>query len=71
MRAGVGPLRLALILLGGLAYTLGAVAYATKQPNVRPGVFGYHEVFHALTLVGASLHFSVVISLVHAAGGHP
>jgi hemolysin III len=31
-------------------------------------VFGYHEVFHALTLVGAALHFVLVLKLVRAAG---
>ncbi|MFP2911362.1 PAQR family membrane homeostasis protein TrhA [Pyxidicoccus sp. 3LFB2] len=57
---------LSLILAGGAAYTLGAVAYALKRPNLRPGVFGYHEFFHALTLVGAGLHFAVVVRLVQA-----
>jgi hemolysin III len=52
------------VLLGGVAYTLGAVAYATKRPNPRALVFGYHEVFHALTLVGAALHYWAVLMLV-------
>lgn len=60
----VAPLILALIALGGVAYTIGAAAYAAKRPNFKPGVFGYHELFHALTLVGALLHFSAVILLV-------
>ncbi|WIG98929.1 hemolysin III family protein [Myxococcus sp. SDU36] len=58
---------LTLILAGGVAYTAGAIAYALKRPNLLPGVFGYHEVFHALTLVGAGLHFTVVLRLVRAA----
>ncbi len=66
-RAALGVAELTLILLGGVAYTSGAVAYALKRPNLRPGVFGYHEVFHALTLVGAGLHFVVVLRLVRAA----
>jgi len=37
-------------------YSLGAVAYATKRPNIWPRVFGYHEVFHAL-VVAASVSF--------------
>ncbi|AKF79320.1 hemolysin III [Myxococcus fulvus] len=56
-----------LIIAGGLAYTLGALAYAFKRPNPLPGVFGYHEVFHALTLVAAALHFAVVLGMVRAA----
>ena len=63
----LGATQLALILTGGVAYTMGAVAYALKRPNPRPGVFGYHEVFHALTIVGAGLHFIVVLQLVRSA----
>lgn len=53
-----------LIAAGGIAYTLGAVVYAVKRPNPWPASFGYHEVFHALTLLGAGLHFAAVILLV-------
>lgn len=63
----LGATQLALILSGGVAYTVGAVAYALKRPNPLPGVFGYHEVFHALTIVGAVLHFIVVLLLVRSA----
>ncbi|MDA8343333.1 MAG: hemolysin III family protein [Actinomycetota bacterium] len=49
-----------LLLLGGIAYSAGAVVYAAKRPNPVPGVFGYHEVFHACTLVGAALHYVVI-----------
>lgn len=56
-----------LLAAGGVAYTLGGIAYAAKRPNPKPGVFGYHEVFHALTLVGAALHFAAVVPLVRAA----
>lgn len=66
-RQALGVTELSLILAGGVAYTTGAVAYALKRPNFRPGVFGYHEFFHALTLVGAGLHFAVVLRLVRAA----
>lgn len=55
---------LALLLGGGVAYTMGAVAYASGRPNPRAQVFGYHEVFHALTIVGAALHFVAVLRLV-------
>jgi hemolysin III len=56
-----------LILAGGLAYTFGAVVYAVKRPNPWPRVFGYHEIFHVLTIVGAVLHFVVVLNVVRAA----
>jgi hemolysin III len=36
------------------------VAYAVKWPNPVPGVFGYHEVFHAMTVVAAICHYIAV-----------
>ncbi len=46
-----------LVAAGGLAYTLGAVAYAVHRPDPWPRTFGYHEVFHALTLVAITCHW--------------
>lgn len=46
-----------LILVGGLFYTLGAVAYGFKKPNPIPGVFGFHEVFHTFTLLAFLCHW--------------
>jgi hemolysin III len=51
---------LALLLLGGIMYTLGGVVYAARRPNPFPRVFGYHEVFHALVIAGSALHFLLV-----------
>lgn len=59
---------LTLIAAGGAAYTLGAVVYAVKRPDPWPLTYGYHEVFHTLTLVGAGLHLIAVISLLRMAG---
>ena len=52
-----------LMLAGGLAYTAGALFYARKWPNPWPRVFGFHEVFHACTLVGAAL-FAYLVAFV-------
>ena len=60
----LGPTGFALLLAGGLAYSAGAVVYAVKRPNPVPGVFGYHEVFHACTVVGAALQFVVIAGFV-------
>lgn len=49
-----------LLVAGGVAYTVGALVYALRRPDPFPGVFGYHEVFHTFTVVGATLHFIVV-----------
>jgi len=50
----------ALVLAGGACYTVGALCYSLRRPNPVPGVFGYHEVFHALTVAGATLHFAAI-----------
>lgn len=46
-----------LILVGGLFYTIGAVIYGFKRPNPFPGRFGFHEIFHALTLLAFLCHW--------------
>ena len=61
------PAEIWLIVLGGVAYTVGAIVYAAKRPNPKPRDFGYHEIFHALTLVGAALHFAAVLAIVRRA----
>lgn len=53
-----------LVLAGGVAYTLGAVVYARQRPDPWPTTFGYHEVFHALTLVAIALHWLAVRAAV-------
>ena len=57
MWRALGPTGFTLLLIGGLAYSAGAVVYSAKKPNPVPGVFGYHEVFHACTAVAAILHY--------------
>jgi hemolysin III len=58
--AAIGWLGVAGIATGGLLYTVGAVIYASERPNPWPRVFGYHEVFHALVLAAAGLHYAVI-----------
>jgi hemolysin III len=57
---GLGWVATALIGLGGVLYTVGAVIYARRRPDPLPDVFGYHEVFHALTIAGAASHYAVI-----------
>ncbi len=54
---GGGPFCFSLVVGGGVAYTLGAIAYGLKKPRLFPRVFGSHELFHVATLVGAGLNF--------------
>ena len=57
---GLGPGGFALVLAGGAAYSAGAGFYSARRPNLVPGVFGYHELFHACTVIGASLHYAAL-----------
>lgn len=51
------PAALVLLALGGITYTLGFIVFASEKPNFVPGIFGFHELWHVLVLVGAGLHF--------------
>ncbi len=53
-----------LIVCGGAVYTAGAIFYALKKPIFNPAIFGYHELFHLFTIVGAGLHFLVIYRLI-------
>jgi hemolysin III len=63
---GVAPL--VLFAAGGLLYTLGAVVYALRRPNPWPSIFGFHEVFHALVIAAATVHFVAMAGWVIPAG---
>lgn len=51
------------LLAGGIIYTLGAIVYATKIFNFKPGVFGFHEVWHIFVLLAAAAHFVAVMGV--------
>ncbi|AMM20238.1 hemolysin III [Frondihabitans sp. PAMC 28766] len=52
-----------LVLAGGVFYIAGAVVYGTKRPNIVPGVFGFHELFHAFTVVAFCCQWTAVLLL--------
>jgi hemolysin III len=54
---GGGPVVLALVAAGGLLYTLGGVVYGLRRPNPFPSWFGFHEVFHTLTVIAFITHY--------------
>ena len=53
-----------LLVAGGVLYSLGAAAYATKRPNPWPRTFGFHEVFHALVIAAAVVHFVAIAGVI-------
>ncbi len=59
----LGWVGFAVMLAAGLAYSAGALVYARKRPDPWPRVFGFHEVFHTCTLVGAGL-FAYLVAFI-------
>ena len=57
-----------LLAAGGIAYTAGALVYAFRRPDPVPRVFGYHEVFHALTLVAVACQYVAIAFFVVKVG---
>jgi hemolysin III len=62
------PAAVILLGVGGLVYTAGAVVYVRRKPNPAPAVFGYHEVFHALTIVAVACQYVAIAFFVVRAG---
>ena len=61
-REGIAPV--ILLAAGGLAYTAGAVVYALRRPDPLPRVFGYHELFHAMTIVALACQYTAIAFFV-------
>ncbi len=51
------------LIIGGVLYTLGAVVYITKIFNFKPGVFGFHEMWHIFVLLAAAAHYVAVMGV--------
>ncbi|HSD76881.1 MAG TPA: hemolysin III family protein [Solirubrobacteraceae bacterium] len=66
--SSLGWLAVAAFGAGGVLYTAGAVVYARGRPDPWPRVFGYHEVFHALVIAAAAIHFAVIALAVVVPG---
>jgi hemolysin III len=60
----VQPAAVILLIVGGLAYTAGALVYARRRPDPAPAVFGYHELFHALTIVAVTCQYTAIALIV-------
>lgn len=53
-----------LMIAGGIAYTVGAVIYATKSFDFYPNRFGFHEIFHLFVMAGSILHFIMMVAFI-------
>jgi hemolysin III len=60
-RGGLDVVTVALLAGSGVLYSIGAACYALKRPRLVPAVFGYHELFHALTIIAAVANFYAVM----------
>ncbi|MEZ5321132.1 MAG: hemolysin III family protein [Microthrixaceae bacterium] len=65
----LGPARMVLMIAGGAMYTVGAVILGKRWFNMSPAVFGYHEVFHALTVAAGACHFVLIAMVVKGGVG--
>jgi hemolysin III len=52
------------VLLGGFIYSAGALIYGFKRPNLVPGMFGFHELWHLFVVAGSACHFWAVLRYV-------
>lgn len=64
VREALGGLGQGLLVTGCIIYAVGAAVYALKKPNPSPKVFGYHEIFHILVIIGAIFHFILIDLLI-------
>ena len=64
MSAALSRPGIALLITGGALYSVGAVLYARRWPDPWPRVFGYHEIFHLLTIAAAIAFYIVVLVYV-------
>jgi len=60
----LGTPALSLLVLGGLLYMLGMLAYAFQRPRLWPRVFSYHEVFHVFVVAGSAVHFAMTFAYI-------
>jgi hemolysin III len=61
-----GVVVLALVVAGGLLYTVGGVVYGLGKPDPFPAWFGFHEVFHSLTIAAFLTHYAGVSLAIYS-----
>ena len=61
-RAGASTL--VLYAIGGIVFTTGAVMFYRRYPRLRPEVFGFHEVWHVMTVIAVVCQFAATALLL-------
>lgn len=65
LKAAIGWQGLGMLLAGGIAYTVGALIYALKKPNLAIlKSFGFHEIFHVFVMIGSAFHIAFMFLYV-------
>jgi hemolysin III len=64
----LNPAAVVLLGVGGLVYTAGAIVYVRRRPDPMPMVFGYHELFHALTIAAVACQYVAIAFFIVRAG---
>lgn len=64
LRQAVSPEALTWLVVGGIAYSVGAVIFAIDRPHLWPGKFSAHDLWHVFVLVGSASHFVMMTSLI-------
>ncbi|NUT43292.1 MAG: hemolysin III family protein [Thermoactinospora sp.] len=64
---GAGVAALVLVIVGGVLYTAGGIVYGVRRPDPSPKWFGFHEVFHAFTVVAYIVQYVAVSFVVYSA----
>lgn len=64
MQTTLSPTTLSWLIAGGVIYTLGAIVYITKKLDFKPGVFGFHEVWHIFVILAAAAHYISVLTVL-------
>lgn len=59
--ASLTPLSFNLLLAGGLSYSIGAIIYAFEWPDIYKGVFGHHEIWHVMVMLGFVFHYLLIL----------
>lgn len=62
--SGLNGVETAMLVTGGVLYTVGAILFVTHWPNPRPGVFGYHEVWHSFVAGAGLCHYILVFQIL-------